>query len=129
MELVALLRVLWRFRIAVAVGFAVAIGCGYMVTRAPGSRVGVASMRVLVDTARSQTVDVEPAGAATLDWRTGFFADMAATAPTRRRIARDMGIPMATLGVTAPHLSAPVVRLALPRAAADTAAAPQAYQL
>ncbi len=130
MELVALLRVLWRFRIAVAVGAIVAIGVGLMLTRGATSRFGVASMRVMLDTPQSQTVDANPTGAATLEWRAGLLADLMGSDALRLRIARQMGIPADSLVVTAPYLSVPVVPVPLPRHALDVAAViPQPYQL
>jgi hypothetical protein len=130
-ELVALLRVLWRYRIAVAVGGILALGLGYyMITKSSTSRVGVASLRVLLDTPTSQTVDANPLGVDTLAWRASLFADLSAAEPTRDRIAQKMGIPRDSLVVTAPYMSAPPEPFPLPRAALDAAATPpQPYQL
>jgi hypothetical protein len=130
MELVALLRILWRFRIAVVLGGLVAIGLGYMAMRGTTSHVGVASMRVMLDTPTSQIVDVDPTGAATLEWRASLLADLMSTDPMQQRIARGMGIPTDDLVVSVPDLSVPVVPAPLPRAGLEAAAAvPEPYQL
>jgi hypothetical protein len=130
MELVALLRMLWRFRIAVAVGGIVAIALGFMATKGATSRFGVASMRVVLDTPHSQTVDVAPVGASTLEWRADLSADLMATEPTRSRIAQAVGIAKEQLVVSTPSMSVPIVPMPLPQAALDAAAAvPEPYQV
>lgn len=130
MELLAFLRVLWRFRIAVALGAVVAIALGVMVATAQTSRFGVASMRVIVDTPSSQTVDVNPVGVTTLEWRTGLFADLMATDEARESIARKLGIAPDSLVVAAPYMSVPAVPVPLPRAALEAArTVPEPYEL
>jgi hypothetical protein len=121
MEVVALLRVLWRHRIAVAVGAVVAIAVGLLVMRSDRTQLGVASMRVILDTPNSQTVDVAPVGVTTLEWRTGLYADLMADQTSRERIARSMGIDVDQLVVRSPALSAPLVVIPLPQAALDAA--------
>ena len=122
MELIALLSVLWRQRIAVAVGAVVAIAIGLLFLRADRTELGVASMRVILDTPRSQTVDVAPVGVTTLEWRTGLYADLMADETSRKRIAGAMGIDVDKLVVRSPALSAPLVPIPMPQAALDAAA-------
>jgi len=130
MELVALLRVLWRFRIAVAVGAVIAIAVGVSIARGGTSRIGVASMRVILDTPKSLTVDVNPPGMDSLEWRAGLLANLMSTSESRQRITREMGIPIASLVVSAPYLSVPAASFPLPRAGLDAAAvAPEPYAL
>jgi hypothetical protein len=121
MELVALLRILWRHRIAVAVGAVVAVMVGLLVLRSDRTQLGVASMRVILDTPQSQTLDVVPEGVTTLEWRTGLYADLMADKASRERIAHDMGIEVDELVVRSPALSAPLVSIPLPQAALDAA--------
>jgi hypothetical protein len=121
-ELIALLSVLWRQRIAVAVGAVVAIAIGLLFLRADRTELGVASMRVILDTPRSQTVDVAPVGVTTLEWRTGLYADLMADETSRERIAGAMGIDVDKLVVRSPALSAPLVPIPMPQAALDAAA-------
>ena len=131
MELVALLRVLWRFRLAVAAGSLVAVALGVVAIRGTTQHLGVASMRVMVDTPRSQTVDVAPNGAETLQWRTELLADLMAYEPFREDIARRMDIDEDALSVSTPYLSVPEVPAPLASAAVDAAAAdsPEPYHV
>jgi uncharacterized protein involved in exopolysaccharide biosynthesis len=130
MELIALFRVLRRYRVVVALGLVVACAVGYMFIKGPTSRFGVASTRVVLDTPRSQTVDVNPVGIQTLEWRAALSVDLMTTDEATQSIARKMGIPADKLAVTDPSLSVPIVALPLPRAALEAAAAiPQPYHL
>ena len=87
-------------------------------------------MRVVLDTPKSQTLDIQPDGADTLDWRAGLLADVMGTDESREDIAKRMGIDAGDLVVTAPYLSVPDVPVALPRAALDAAAVtPQPYEV
>jgi hypothetical protein len=130
MEFVTLLRILWRYRIAVAIGWIVAVLLGLAFLRGPTSHFGVASMRVVLDTPDSQTVDVDPDGASTLDWRADLAADLVGTDRARQRIAQQMGIAVDDLAVVAPFMSVPIVATPLPKTALETAATvPQPYQL
>jgi hypothetical protein len=130
MELAAVLHVLWRFRIVVAVGAVVAIAAGLWDAKGGTARLGVASMRVILDTPKSLTVDVNPPGMDTLEWRAGLLADVMSTREWRRHIAREMGIPIDSLVVMAPYRFGPAAPFPLPRAALDAAAvAPEPYVL
>jgi hypothetical protein len=130
MEVFGLLQVLWRFRIAVAVGAVVAIALAFAFARGGSSRTGVASMRVVLDTPKSLTVDVNPPGMDTLEWRSVVLADLASTEESRKRIADQLGIPFDSLVVSAPYLVHPEAPFPLPRAASDAAAvAPEPYGL
>lgn len=129
MELVALLRVLWRLRLVVALGGVVAVGLGFMATKG-ATHLGVATTRVLLDTPTSQTVDATPPGVSTLQWRAGLLSDLMATDEMRLSIARAMGIDGDSLVVSAPYMSMPAVAIPLPRVALDAAAAvPHPYTL
>jgi hypothetical protein len=124
MELVALLRALWRRRIIVLAGILVAVGAGYLATQGATSRRGVASLRVIVDTPKSQIVEIAPEGADTLAWRASLLGDLMASDTLREAIARRMSVPPGDLAVTAPYLSVPEVPNPLARRALDAAAAP-----
>lgn len=130
MEVVALLRILWRLRLAVVLGLVVAAGVSYHVLQSSPTHVGVASLRVVLDTPTSQTVQDSPVGMTTLEWRTGLFADVLAEDGPRAGIARRMGIPADQLVVTAPYMSVPAAVVPLPKAALEAATSiPQPYQL
>lgn len=122
MELVALLRVLWRLRRPVLIGLAVAVCVGFLASRGATSTVGVASKRVVLDTVDSQLVDAEPVGADTLAWRAALLADLMAGDAGRPRIARALGTPERDIAVVAPYLNAPAKDTPLSRRAAEAGA-------
>jgi hypothetical protein len=130
MEVVALLRLLWRLRLAVALGLLLSVGVAHHILGTTPTHVGVASLRVVLDTPTSQTVQDSPVGMTTLEWRTGLFADVMAEDQPRARIAERMGVPADQVVVTAPYMSVPAAVVPLPKAALESAtsiAAP--YQL
>jgi hypothetical protein len=122
MELVALLRVLWRHRIVVVVGGVVAIGLGLMLTKGPTTHSGVAAMRVRLDTPTSELLIANPAGAPTLGWRAQLLGDAMTTDAMRLRVARAMGARADDVLLTTPAQSVASVPLSLPVAAVDAAA-------
>jgi len=111
MELAAILRRLVARRrlvgVLLAVGVVVAIAVGLLASRAPGLGAGervlwVASMRMLVDTADSQLVDVNPRAADTLPVRALIVADLVATDPAKAAVAEEAGVPPSQLEVLGP---------------------------
>jgi hypothetical protein len=130
MEFLAVARVLWRCRIAVAAGGLVAIALALVFASGARSTVGVASMRVMLDTPRSQTVETNPPNFDTLPSRAALLADLTGANPSRQRIANDMGIATKSLVVSSPALSIAPVPAPLPRHALDVASAvPEPYAL
>jgi hypothetical protein len=130
MELVTVLRLLWRRRVLVGLGLVVAIWVGFMVGHGTSRLVGVASARVVVDTPRSQAVEPSPRGADTLVQRTALLADLASTDSVRKRIANGARVPADQLLVVDDRLTTPAAATALPEAAATAAAADhQRYEL
>jgi hypothetical protein len=117
---VTILRELWRRRIAVAVVAVLAAAVGW--TLAFGSsfppksrayKVGVATTSVLVDTPRSQVVEVAPAGSETLGQRANVLANLMVDGEIKDVIARRAGLPskriVASSGIDDP--AAPAVEL------------------
>lgn len=107
MDAVRILRQLWRFRVLVAVGLALALTVGISLTYRVGlgvpptfeSRqypVGIASAEVLVDSPNSQVIDLgnseTKADVTSLNARARLLADLVATSPLKDRIARRAGI-------------------------------------
>lgn len=130
MELVALLRLLWRHRVVVAVGAVVALAAGFAATRGESTVVGVASVRLVLDTPRSELLDANPVGMATLEWRADLLGDAGGADDVRDRVATAMGIPPGELVMTAPARLVPTIAVPLPEHALDAAAAvPNHYQL
>jgi hypothetical protein len=123
MELVAILRLLWRRRLLVLLGAVLAAAVGVMLmSRSAPVEAAVATTGVVLDTPRSQLVDANPSGADTLAWRAGLLADLMATPPVVSSIARDLRIPARDLAVVNPSLAAPEIPASLPRNAAKAAA-------
>jgi hypothetical protein len=108
---VFILRELWRRRVLVAVvgAFAIAVGglTAYRAGLPPTSRqyeVGIASARALVDTPRSQVVDLglkEEANVGALPARTVLLANLLTTSPLKDQIARHAGVRLDRLIVHA----------------------------
>ena len=122
MELVPLLRELWRRRILVAAGAMAAIAVGVVLPTGGTARTGVASTRVVLDTQRSQLLNTAPAGADTLAWRGALLAELLVSDPVRRSIAHDIGVAPNRLAIVEPTLAVPTVPAALPRVASEAAA-------
>jgi hypothetical protein len=123
MELVALLRLLWRHRALVALGLVAATVAALMLAPGKSESFAVASGRVVVDTAESQLLNAEPEGADTLPWRAGMLADLAGSQSATSQIAGDVGVAPESVVVTAPHLAVPEAETPLSVSALDAAAA------
>jgi hypothetical protein len=121
-EIIAILRVLWRARIAVAVGAIAAIALAFYASRNETPTTGIASTRVILDTDRSQLLRANTPGAETLPWRAQWLADLMGGPKLKARIASGAGIPPAQLHVMEPRLNIPEVATALPRRALEAAA-------
>lgn len=137
MNLIFILQVLWRRRIVVGVAVLLSLGVGasvaYRVT--PGLpphfksrryQVGLASVRVLVDTHDSIVADLDPTGADSLSLHAQLLADLIASGPVRTGIAQAVGIPPQYLAVVppavsgAPAVATPIATAAPPPADAST---------
>jgi hypothetical protein len=98
MELVTILRELWRLRVLVIVAGLIALLVGFAVAfRLPSleSRkyeVGVATASLLVDTPNSQVVEVAPKGSDTLGVRANLIANLMAEGVVKTAIAERAGI-------------------------------------
>ena len=122
MEVVNILRALWRRRALIAVGAILAIGVGALASQGSKEVVGLASTRVVIDTPRSQLVDPAPRGADTLSGRAALLADLASTERSTARIARAADVSPGELLVANPQLSVPTLPTPLPEKAAPAAA-------
>jgi hypothetical protein len=111
MDIVSILRELWRMRLAVICAFLIALLVGLMVPYRPSfpdglkSRqyaVGVATVRLLVDTPASQVIEVAPKGSETLGVRANLLANLIVDGVVKNAIARRAGVPpAAVVAVTA----------------------------
>lgn len=122
MELVPILRLAWRRRIALGLGVVVSVALALVLARGEAPSTGVASTRLVLDTPVSQLVEAAPKGADSLGWRTELLSDLMTTAPVRRQIASSAGMPLAQLAVINPVLNNPVLPTTLPRRASKIAA-------
>jgi hypothetical protein len=99
METVKILRALWRRRAVVSVLAALSVLLGLLLTHhagfPPESRryeVGVAGARILIDTPKSQFVEVAPLGAETLGQRANVLSVLMAEGDVKAAIARRAGL-------------------------------------
>lgn len=132
MELIDILRVLARHRIALALGLVpaaiVGLAVQYQVTLSPfalSERVSTsttAQTRLLLDAPEEPpTVDLDSGVADTVGLRAGLLADLMATEAGRKTIANRSGIDPSDLAVLPPASAAPTLRVPLAVAAADAA--------
>jgi hypothetical protein len=121
-ELLAILRLLRRDRVAVAAGAVLALVVAVHGLRGGGaSHSGLAWTRVVLDTPKSELVSPAPAGADSLEWRAGLLAELTLSDPVRQQIARNAGIRADDLATVMPDLGAPVVAASMPQRASDAA--------
>lgn len=130
MELLLILRALWRRRILVAVGAVLAIAFALKAAGGGVAPSAMAETRVVLDTPQSQLTSSAPAGAETLPWRAALLADLLGAEPARRRVAGEARVPLERLAVVDPDLIAPALPASLPIAASKAAApTPEPYVL
>jgi len=122
MELVPVLRLIWRRRIALALGVVVALAVGLSLASGAAPREGVASTRLVLDTPVSQLIQAAPKGGDSLGWRTEVLSNLMTTVQARRQIAREAGVPLRGLEIVSPLLNTPVLLTTLPRRASAVAA-------
>jgi hypothetical protein len=113
MQLITWLRELWRLRVLViAVGLvSLAVGLGVAFHLPSLERrqhtVWTASARILVDTPRSQVVEVAPKGSDTLGLRANLISNLMADGVVKAAIARRAGIAPRALTAVAESATAP----------------------
>jgi hypothetical protein len=101
---VTILRLLWRRRLAVALVAVIAVLSGWALTyrmSLPPERrsytVGVATASILVDTPKSQVVEVSPKGSDGLGARAMVLANLMVDGEIKAAIARRTGLPQQRL--------------------------------
>ena len=122
MEAVAILRQLWRNRLLVSVGLALALSIGIVIVyrvniglpptfESRQYEVGVASAELLVDSPSSQVVDLSGGRVATdvhaLSGRARLLANLMATSPLKDQIARRARVDPQTFTASVPSLGGP----------------------
>jgi hypothetical protein len=123
MEILLILRVLWRRRLLLAAAACAAIASFAALggTRSVTQSGAIAWTRVALDTPRSQLVDSAPSGADTLTWRASLLAHLMATATSTDDLARRLGVSAQQVTVVDYGFLVPVLPSALPQAAAKSA--------
>lgn len=99
MQTVTILRELWHRRLLVGVVAVVAVAVGFLlafrISFPPESRsssVGAATARILVDSPRSQVVDILPKGSTTLGARASVLANLMVEGEVKKAIADRAGL-------------------------------------
>lgn len=100
MASVTILRELSRHRLLVCLAFVVALVAGWLLAfgasvppKSRGYTVGVATANVLVDTPKSQIVEIDPAGSDTLSARANVLASLMVDGDIKDAIARRVNLP------------------------------------
>lgn len=109
MGLVGLLHVLWRRRIAVAVGVLVAIAVAVLgIQRGAGAVPTVSSStKVLIDTPKSLVADAQARGATTIYTRTRLVGGLMADDDAKAAVARRAGLEPSEFAIAGPGAAAP----------------------
>ena len=111
MELVNILRQLWRWRLLVVASGALAIACGILATykvtlpshlESRQYKVGLGSVNVLIDTPDSQVIDLDPKGADAVGTRANLLANLISTSPIKSAIAARVHMPASQLTIVTP---------------------------
>jgi hypothetical protein len=123
MEIVPVLRLMWRRRFPLAAGVlaAVAILVTLGGTKLVTSTSAVAWTRVALDTPKSQLVDASPSGAGTLAWRTSLLSHLMATEASTQDLAKRLGVKTDQVAVVDPTLAVPLIPTDMATAAAQAA--------
>jgi hypothetical protein len=107
MDTVTILRELWRLRLAVfGVGLVALLAGTAVVYKIPSfesrqHEVGLATMRILVDTPSSQIIEVAPKGSDSLGVRANLLASLMVDGDVKQVIAKRAGLPPEKLvGIT-----------------------------
>ncbi len=104
MELITILRALWRRKLLVIIGLVVSVGVGAAImVKSRRYNVGVAVAHVLVDTHRSTIADLGSDPTNGVSPRAYLLATLLASAPVEETIAKQAGIPSDRLVVVPPN--------------------------
>ena len=123
MELLPVIRRIWRRRILLAAAVVCAVGAFVALggPHPPAATSGLAWTSVALDTPKSQLVAVDTPGADTLAWRASLLAHLMGTDNTTRQLAQRLGLNQYAVMVVDPTFAFPLVPSALPQEASVTA--------
>src|SRR5581483_3971798 len=123
MELLPLLRWVWRRRLvllgALAASIAAFVGLGG--GRSSGASTAVAWTQVALDTPRSQLAAATPTGADSLPWRASLLMDLLATDASTKELAQRLGVTQDEVTVLDPNAAVPSVQTSTALASAKAA--------
>src|SRR6185312_14654099 len=123
MELIVLLRRLWRRRLLAAAGLLIAIASTFLLAGGSTLVFGVASARLVVSTLQArQSASNSSSSPAPLPDHAQWVADLLATDTARGQIAGAAGIPANQLAVVDGNVNRLVVATALPTAVSQASA-------
>jgi hypothetical protein len=122
MELLPVIRLIWRRRLVLAVGLLAAVALAFAIGGPPATSATVAWTRVALDTPASQLVKSAPAGADTLPWRASLLVHLMTTDDVQRQLAERLGVPPDQVVVMDPGLASPEIAASLPTSASEAAA-------
>jgi hypothetical protein len=122
MELLPLLRLIWRRRLALGAGIIIAVALAIVIGAPPAGSSAVAWTRVAVDTPTSQLVKSAPGGVDTLPWRASLLIHLMRTDAVQHEIAQRLSVRPDEVAVVDPDLAIPEVPASMPTEASDAAA-------
>jgi hypothetical protein len=131
-ELLPILRRLWRRKAALGIGLVLAIGAAAAIGGSPPAASEVAWTRVVLDTPKSELVQSAPGGSDTLAWRASLLIHLMGTDAEGRALAQRLGVPPYEVDVMDEAYTFPEVPASMPvraAAAASTTAAPYVLTL
>jgi hypothetical protein len=121
MELLPILRLIWRRRLLLGAGLVVSLALALGIGGPPPSSSALAWTRVNLDTPTSQLVNAAPGGADTLPWRASLLVHLMATDATQRQLAQRLHVRPDEVVVDDTALKLPIVPASIPAAAAEAA--------
>jgi hypothetical protein len=121
MELLPILRLIWRRRLLLGAGLVVSLALALGIGGPPPSSSALAWTRVNLDTPMSQLVNSAPGGANTLPWRASLLVHLMATDATQRQLARRLRVRPDEVVVVDTAVELPIVPASIPVAASEAA--------
>jgi hypothetical protein len=122
MEILPLVRMLWRRRLPLAIGALVALAAAVAIGSPRAETSAIAWTRVALDTPKSQLVKSAPAGADSLPWRAFLLVHQMGTDEVQRQLAERLRVRPEDVAVVDSVLATPTIMASMPKRAADAAA-------
>jgi hypothetical protein len=130
MELIPIIRLLWRRKLALALGFALAVAAAVALGGPPPAAGELAWTRVALDTPKSELVQAATSGGDTLAWRASLVAHLMGTDAEDHQLAQRLHVRPYEVTVMDSAFTLPEVPASMPvRAAAVAATSAAPYVL